>query len=218
MKNKIILIICLILMTACTTKTATKEIDTKELIQDFKEPTIEEIPVEVGLYQNINGQRNLITTMESTYPSLQDIASFEVFYTKEELLRKDSQKNLWNDYLSKYEGIENNKIGYNIHFKTEKEEFNQTILSPKDVESIFNYIQIYLYDDIHQTTSWYDHVSEEEVTDETIYTSIKLTGSVYIDQIIGPITLTAFSYSKEMLNAENQYIGENKYKIIINRK
>ena len=63
MKNKIILIICLLLIVGCTSdkkEKQEKEVERKEIITDIKEPTIKETPIEIGLYQNINGTRTLI--------------------------------------------------------------------------------------------------------------------------------------------------------------
>ena len=61
-------------------------------------------------------------------------------------------------------------------------------------------------------------ITTEEFNDETIFTSIKLTGSIYIDEVVSPITLSVFSYKKDEIEKENKYIGRNEYKIEINRK
>lgn len=219
MKKRIIkIIILLLILTGCKNqKQETKKV-TKEPMNNIIEPTIEEPSIDLGIYQNIEGTRKLVEKLEIPFPKLQDMISLEIYYAKEQELIKGTQKNIWTNYKDKQENIEENRIGFHINFKTKNEEFDKTILKPQDVESIFNYIQIYLYDDIHQINSWYSHVTTEEFNDETIFTSIKLTGSIYIDEVVSPITLSVFSYKKDEIEKENKYIGRNEYKIEINRK
>ena len=212
MKKKIIVLILCLTLLGCT-KTKEKPL-TKTTIhkeeENYIEPYIDTNPITVGLYINQNNKRYLTNEYKSDFPVYQDIVSLEVYYTNETEL-SGSQKNIWNQYYSTYQEIDNYKIGYIINFKTNDIEVNKTILSPKDVESFFDYVQIYLYDDIHQESTWYDHIKEEEVKEETLYTSIKLTGSTRIKEIISPITVTAFTYQSNDIDIDGNYKGKNKY-------
>ena len=229
MKNKFIkettiIILFLSIISGCnsiTQKQKQEKVDEKEY-KNIIEPTIEPEenikPIEIGLYKYENKTHTLISEYESSLPQYQDILSLEVYYTKDNTLIEDNQKNLWYTYLKKYEEIENNKIGFHINFKTIDKEIDKTILSPSDVESFFDYIQIYLYDDIHQTSSWYSHITQEQVTEDTIYTSIKLTGSTKIAEITSPISLTVFSYPNNDKDNLQKHQEKNSYKILIKRK
>lgn len=185
--------------------------------KDYVEPYVDENPITIGFYRNQNGTRNLISSYNSPLTLYQDIVSLEVYFTNEVTLI-GNQLDLWNQYYQNYPDIENYKIGYHISFQASDLEVNQTILNPSDVNSFFDYIQIYLYDDIHQDSEWYDHISQEEVTEETIFTSIKLTASTKIDEINSPIKLSVFIYDSNDLDESGNYRGNNSYEIEINRE
>ena len=93
-----------------------------------------------------------------------------------------------------------------------------TITTP-DKTFIFNpYIFIYLYDDIHQPDgAWYSHV--ESMTDNTLFSSIKLTAIHNLNEITSPVTLTVFTYDTEDdFDEDGNYRGNSKYTININKQ
>lgn len=218
-KKIFVLIIFIGVLTGCTIKEdePIKEVKVEKQSDDYVDPYIDNNPIILGMYQNNNNQRTLLSTYESPLTIYKDIISLETYYTKDKTFT-GNQKELWNQYLSNYESVSAYKIGYKIEFATAKETFSKNILSPKDTESIFNYIQIYLYDDINQESSYYSHITEEEVTEKTIFTSIKLTASTYIDDITSPIIVTAFTYDSDDFDESNNYRGRSSYKVTINRK
>jgi len=66
-----------------------------------------------------------------------------------------------------------------------------TVTSPKDVEHT-EYLEAWLYDDIHQTPGQrYSHLDEDDMKDETLMTSVKLTCGRKIADV-EEISLTAF--------------------------
>lgn len=221
--KKIFIWLIIFLICGCSIQNKKEESKKQEIVQkdkekDFVEPYVDDNPIKLGLYVNQNGSRTLISTYESDLTLYTDIVSLEVYYTMEETLISGSQKNVWQEYYQKYSNIDTYKIGYHIHFKASDLEVDKTILNPSNVESFFDYIQIYLYDDIHQDSNWYDHISQDEVTEETRFTSIKLTASTKIEEITSPITITAFTYDSDDFNDEGTYRGKSSYQVIINRK
>lgn len=216
--KKLIIFLIIITITGCNKNPSEEK---EKIVEDndtekIVEPVVEKaIPTNLGLYTLNNGTRNIVTEYECNFPQYQDLVSFEVYFTKDNTLASNTQKNLWNQYYEAYKDIPNLKIGYHIKFTTDEGEVDKTITNPEDVESFFNYIQIYLYDDIHQDTSWYSHITKEDMKEETIFTSIKLTGSTKVDNISSPITLTAFSYQKDK---KIYYDDSNSYQITIKRK
>ena len=82
------------------------------------------------------------------------------------------------------------------------------------------YIYNYLYDDIHQPDgAWYSHVEENQVTNETIYSSIKLYAAEKTNEISSPITLTVFTYdTADDFDESGMYRGNSKYTITIKKK
>ena len=179
---------------------------------------IDNNPIKIGLYKYYGRYKNreLITEYTETWTYHKDISSFEVFYTNDSSITGNYFQDTFKEYYDKYENIDNYKIGYLISFITNNGEIKKMILSPKDTEDFFDYLEIYLYDDYHrQKGVWYSHTTEEEYNDETLLTSIKLTAGKNIADIISDISLTVFTYDYDDFDEENNYRGNSKYSIIV---
>lgn len=223
MLKKIILCLFIILVvTGCSFQfindTSKKAVMQKQTEKDYADPYEDDNPISLGLYQNTNGNRTLLTSYSSPFTQYLDIISLEVYYTKDTSF-SGNQKKLWNQYYQNYDNITTYKIGYHIYFETTTEPIDKVILNPSDVESFFDYIQVYLYDDIHQESNWYSHLTQEEVTEETRLTSIKLTASTKVTEITSPITVTAFTYhSDKDFDKDGKYRGNSSYQVTILKK
>ena len=230
--KKILIILTVILLTGCTKENKINiendkdnnetQITEKENIEEPKEETyIDTNPIKPGIYMYYGTQtdRKLLTEYTTPWSLNVDLCSLEIYYTNEENIPGTNQKKLWNTYKNNYESIENYRIGYNISFDTQNNgTINKNILSPKDTNEIYNYMQIYLYDDINQQDgAWYSHITEEEYTNNNILTSIKLTGSTQTNEITSDITLTVFTYDEDDFDENNQYRGNSKSIITIKR-
>ena len=230
--KKAIILLLIILLTACSInkektiieeKTNTKEKNTivEENKIEEKEEYIDNNPIKLGIYMYYNSytDRKKIPEYKTNWELNVDLCSLEIFYTNEESIPGTKIKTLWNEYKSKYENIDDYKIGYNISFDTKNEgHIEKNILNPTDTWDIYRYLQVYLYDDIHQeNNAWYSHVTDEEYNDSNILTSIKLTGSTIVEEITSDITLTAFTYDGDDFDDNNNYRGISKDTIIIKR-
>lgn len=225
MKKIIFIMLSLILLVGCNKKEEKKDevIDDKKDIVEPKEEEkyVDNNPIELSFYmyygQNTNRKR--LETYQTPFITGQDLCSLEIYYTKDEILNINSQKNLWNQYYQNYPNIDNYKIGYKISFTNiNNENISKYILSPKDTETVFNYIQLYLYDDIHvQDGVWYSHVLEEEYNSNTILTSIKLTGGDKASEVVSDITLEVFTYDDDDFDSDGNYRGQSHATIIISR-
>ena len=89
-------------------------------------------------------------------------------------------------------------------------------MKPSDSADFFEYLEIYMYDDIHVTPGvWYTHLEDSDMDDETIISSIKLTSGSKIAEV-GDIILTAFIYDgADNFDADGEYIGEVLQSIVI---
>lgn len=196
-----------------------------EAINNEEEPFKDPNPIAVSLYKYYGRgkAREKITEYTNTWKYHTDISSFEVYYTTESTLKISNQQTLFDEYLKMHTDYNNYKIGYNVKFLINNKEINKTILSPKDTEEIFDYLELYLYDDYHRTPGvWYSHTTEEEMNEETLLTSIKLTSGKLVDEITSDITLTVFTYDitdteNKAFTENNEYIGNSKYSITIKR-
>lgn len=222
MKKTIILVLITLLITGCnSTPPQPKEKETKpnKTIEEEKDNYIDNNPIKLGMYLYTNSSTNRKITPEySTNWILNiDLLSLEVYYTTDNEIPGTNQKQLWNNYYNNYQNIDNYRIGYKIEFIAEGKEISKTILSPQDTEEIYDYMQIYLYDDINQTSNWYDHVDKNKYTETTLLTSIKLTGSTKTNKITSNITLTVFTYDYDDFDENNEYRGISQYTTIIKR-
>ena len=79
------------------------------------------------------------------------------------------------------------------------------------------YFYTYIYDDINQPDyTFYSHLEENDINDETIFSSIK----IFLrdpSNITTPIDFTVFTYDDlEDFDENNNYRGNSKYEININ--
>ena len=176
----------------------------------------------IGLY--IHGQdlgtHNLITEYVSNWEKGKDIECFEAFTTNEKTVSGNGFKNTWEPYWYKYSDADSCKIGYCLTFTLNSSEvMTKTIKAPTDTAKYFDYIELYIYDDVHQTQGvWYTHLSPSDIKADTFMTSIKLTAGSKISEV-KDIKLSAFTYSsaKDFDPVTGMYIGKNSYEITVTR-
>lgn len=228
MKRYILLVIVCLLMVGCDNedKNNTKDFKNDKINVDVKiDDTYEYVddnPIGLGMYIYTNSwtDRRLTDEYSTDWTLNVDLCSLEVYFTNDLSIPGTNQKQIWNTYYSNYSDIDNYRIGYEIKFTTNEGEISKTILSPNDVSDIYDYMQIYLYDDINQNNGWYDHVDSDEYDKNTMLTSIKLTGSTKTHEIISDITLTAFTYdisNNDDFDYNNNYRGISKFSTVIKR-
>ena len=176
-------------------------------------------PNVVGIYiPATDGTRNRvrITEFSSVRTAKTDIDCFEILASREEICAGKSFAGIWNDAWAQHENTEGPKIGFIIHFSLPGGQYVHTqILKPSDTLDFYEYLEIYLYDDIHQDGGWYTHLEDKDMTEETIISSIKLTSGSKISQV-GDISLTAFLYQgDDCFDSKGEYIGEILETIVI---
>lgn len=177
---------------------------------------IDDNPIPIGLYDKKQGVRKKIS--EDSYPwkTGNDIVVLSSFASDKDEISGGNIITVWKDLWYPYDQDEIYKIGYHIAFTTsDGNNVDTTILKPEDSLPFFQYLQIYLYDDIHQNGGWYSHV--EHMDENTILSSIKLTPGEKIDQINSNIEVTTFSYNGEEDFKDGKYRGKSKFTSIIKR-
>ena len=187
---------------------------TAEPVPTTEAPYIPEIdPDTVGIYipaGDGTAARKRITEFVAPRTAKTDIDCFEILASREERLEGASFAAIWNDAWDDYPNTENAKIGFRITFTLSSgEKISKQLLKPSDSAEFYDYLEIYLYDDIHQTPGvWYTHLEDADMGSETIISSIKLTSGSRIDEV-GDITLTAFIYDgDDNFDADGNYIGQ----------
>ncbi len=221
--KKITLLIISILLCGCS---LTKEVDVvkepkEENIesQETEEQYIDDNPIKLGIFlanSNYSNKHVIEDAYYTEFNNLEDIASFEVFFTDDKEISGSNQKEIFKRYYNEYNNIDNYKIGYNIKFiLTDGTNFNGNFLEP-DIYKFGAYFYVYLYDDINQPDgSFYSHL--EEMKEDTMMTSIKLYG-VNLDSVEN-IILSAFTYKDENdFDSDGNYRGNSRYTIRIKKK
>jgi len=202
------------------TTSASKENDTQSNLAANDNATNKMNKIGLYIHGQDLGTHNLITEYVSNWEKGKDIECFEAFTTNEKTVSGDGFKNAWEPYWNKYSDAASCKIGYCLTFTLNSSEvFTKTIKAPKDTAQYFDYIELYIYDDVHQTQGvWYTHLSESDIKDNTFMTSIKLTAGSKIAEV-KDIKLSTFTYSsdKDFDPVTGMYIGKNSYEITVSR-
>ena len=185
-------------------------------------PTTVYVPVispdTVGIYipaEDGTAARKRITSFSSKRTAKKDIDCFEILASHDDLRPGYSFKGIWNEAWNAHENGKNTKIGLVLTLSLKNGEvITKQILNPGDSQSFYEYLEVYLYDDIHQT-GWYSHLEDKDMKEETIITSVKLTSGTKIGEV-GDITLTVFLYSgSDCFDAQGDYIGRVSETIVI---
>ena len=220
MMKKIILCLILILsLIGCEKKEAEKEEkkeeQNNEVIPIVTDTYTDDNDTILGLYlyKNSYTNRKLVTTYETNFVPLTDIVSLEVFSSLDSEI---SGANFSDVFKSYYDLNSKYKIGFEVSFEVGDETYRKTILKPDNFFGIYRFIQIYLYDDVHQPpNTFYSHIEDNEYDDNTLLTSIKLTASTDINMVTSDIMVTVFSYDNDDFDDEGYYRGNSKYQVII---
>lgn len=184
-----------------------------------KDKYVDNNPIKVGLYLNINGVTTLVEQYDSKWKLYTDITVLSAFFTQDKILPANSIAGTFDKYKNNYTNIDNYRIGYHVKFTVSSGEIvEKTILNIGDSIMPNEYLQFYLYDDIlHRNDSWYSHVTIEQWNPSTMLTSFKITCSTYYYQITSPIEITVFTYDgADDFDENGKYRGNSSYKALIN--
>ena len=158
------------------------------------------MPNQIGLYINDSGIRKLVeTSHKSDWITGQDIKCYEAIASREAVLTGSGFAEIWNTCWNKFTKIQNVKIGYQIEILLKSSEtIFYDVKTPDDTQKNREYVETYLYDDVHQTPGqWYSHLEPSDLMNDTIATSIKFTAGSKISEI-EKIRLTAYLYTTDL--------------------
>lgn len=179
-------------------------------------------PNVISIYIPKANSKNRIRQTEFTGPwkKKQDIDCFEVLASNEETVTGTGFKAMFDKLWEAFPNREGYKIGYELQYALKDgTEIRYTILSPKDIQKT-EYLECWLYDDIHQKAGVrYTHLSEKDMKEDTLITSIKLTCGSKIADVGDEIHLKAFLYwdPATQINFDGFYVGSVSHEIVIRR-
>ncbi len=177
---------------------------------------------------------NKVSSIQKEWSEYEDLESFGAFATSEESFGFDSETQAHNDIWNSISTDKEYKIGYELSFDVGGEHKIITILKPGDIENnpdlyngdypedgdyseITGYMGVWVYDDMHQDGGYYIHITQAEVTEETLLTSIKLRPTPQTEEIEN-LELKGFSYSSDdEFDSAGHYIGKYAATVKIDR-
>ena len=212
MKNKIFIVILLLLLAGCVKSENIDVITSEKNEEILEEEYIDDNPIVIGIYDNdISLVKEYNLVKESRREKV-----FSFYYTNEENLESNNQKENWYKFYSKYSNIIDYKIGFHFSFYVGDTKIEKTIFNPYTF-AFEPYFYIYIYDDINQPdNTFYSHLEDDDFKENTIFSSIKIFLMEPAD-ITSPIKFTVFTYNGlEDFDENNNYRGNSKYEININ--
>ena len=199
-----IIILILLTFSLCSCKkneisTVTNDNNTiqESSINNEVEQYIDDNPLNISLYlENSLGFERLNNEIELSWFPKNDIIVLCTFYSNDEFIKLDFYQNIWKNYASNIENINNYKIGWEISFDTYDKKIYKKISFPNDTSDFYDYLEVYLYDSLNQEIgAWYSHLLDEQIKDNTLLTTIKLTCGNKCNEITSNIHVKVFSYN-----------------------
>ncbi len=209
---KYIMIFCLIIsLCGCNQKEDfNKTVSNNNEVVIPEKPEYEDTnPIKLSIYAD--DDMKVSDTLSYNWVLKKDITVLNIFLTEEEKVTGSYYKEIWNKYTNEeYENL-NYKLGWEIFFEFNGEKIHKTILKPSDSENFYNYLEIYLYDGVHhEYGQWYSHLLDNEITDNTLITSMKLTCGSEYKNITSDIYVKAFTYlSNDDFDDNGYYRGKS---------
>ena len=210
-KKIIILFLIIILICGCV---STKKVEKKkkkkveaEYVEHYKD--LNNTPI--SFYSSYDSGLVKLTKINKNLVSMEDIGIFQIYPSNEEIVSVNGGfgYSFYNEWM-KYNTNNNLKIGFNIKFSTEDEDFSYNILNPSNCFEKWEYLLNYLYDDYaNRGKSFYSHIEENEYNDSTLFTSIKVQSAGECNKIKDKIELTVFTYDTEDDFLDGEYRGNS---------
>lgn len=213
----VIMIILLLFVSGCTKKekieTTTPEVIEENIYTDDN-------PIILNFYLRENNGYNMIDKeLHTPWVIYQDMPYLRVIPTNIKRIDSYYMQDVFPMYWNKYENHEKYKLGYNLKYNIGDKEYSYNIINPEDrKQQVFNYMQIYTYDDVTVGKGvWHDHLDNNEITEGVLMTTIKLCVSTLYKEITGPLKLTVFSYDDmdDFDPDTKEYRGNSKTTILI---
>ena len=228
MKKSIYIIIILLIifnMMGCrekyNNKIEEKEINNdEEILEDTEDKYVDDNTLKIAFYDGNNGIYKRLDRFESQLKEMEVINTFSIILSNEDEVQGYSIKKIFNKMIEENSNINNYKIGYNLKFNLKDgREINENILRPLNYGNygFGPYIYAWLYDDIH-ANGWHSHIEENEYTDDTIMSSIKLMWGSSANEIASDIELSVFTYDSDDFDSNGNYRGNSKFTTIIEKK
>ena len=208
--------------TAAKTQAAVTESATGKTTEEVSEEESAEVEktenaFPAGLYNMVSSGEveayELVSSFRDDLSGGRDLCVLGGFPSTEATLSGKDMGEIWDFCAAAASLPDGVRPGYLLEFDTPEGICEKLILRPADItDAYWDYIETYIYDDIHQTPgAWYSHLLDDEFTDETIVTSVKITAGEKIGDVSN-LKLTIFMYeASDRDNIDKEYARANGY-------
>ncbi len=245
MKKYFALVLALLLLSSCTFRKIGGEVsetagesssvtppaantsdteDTQKITEAVTtEETVLEPVVPVGIYHitycDVGTREDyaLQTSFKDTGELGRDLCVFAMFPSLEQTLTGTYFKYIWEDAVEKNPASDGLKVGYFFEYNTPEGRYAERILRPADItDTYWDFVEVYIYDDVNQElNTWYSHLLDSEMREETLITSFKITAGARIGEVTD-MKLTAFLYDPaEAGEIDGDYIAHHGYTVTV---
>lgn len=222
MKKLLIILLVPLLLCGCSKKEVVKvEKEKKEEIKEKVDNTPKYVDLNntpIGLYTLNGNTLTKLTTLNKTLKVEEDIGVFQIYPSNEDTVQlSDTFANSFYNEWIKYNPNNTIKLGFNIKFSLiSGENISYNMLYPSETFTKWEYLMNYFYDDYaNRFKGHYSHIENDEYTENTLYTAIKLQSSYQCNEINSPIKLTVFTYDTPDDFVDNEYRGNSQYTFTI---
>lgn len=162
-------------------------------------------------YRADRQDRDLCSSFVSAWTAKKDIVILEplAYDQPTHVGSISSYATFWRELWEAFPCAGQCKLGYCMDITlSDGNTVHKVITKPSDTDSFYNYVEMYLYDDVHQKpNTWYSHLLDTQVTDRTLMTSIKLTAGSQI-HLVKTISVSVFVYAgPEDFNEKGDFTG-----------
>lgn len=170
------------------------------------------LPVGIYLQNGAAEDYDIKETLTGTWYEGMTLACFAILPSNDANVKGSTYTGLW---YAAYEANITDKsarLGFIMAVSTGTTTESYMILRPSDTADVKN-MNIYLYDDLHQSTGWYSHLTETGFNDNSMITSFKITAGADFANVRS-IVLSAFWYTPDQI-VNGNYTGSSIATIII---
>lgn len=173
------------------------------------------------IYHDSTKTRDIISDFYGPFVMGQDIRTFASFTSSDASVYGSRFADMWFPQWQRFEKSSECKIGYKIHiYLKDGNVVEKNIITPSDVtEDYTQYVETWIYDDVHHAAGeWYSHLTEPDMKEDTVITSVKLTCGPKIDEV-DHVVLDTFVYYdlSTQFDSNGDYIGPIKASVTVNR-
>lgn len=223
MRRSILFLLVLFLITGCGYDF--EKINLNDLIFSPEDSNVkkdeykDENSINISIYTEMdNNIKRIDETYSASWIAKKDIVVLSSFLSEEGMLFGNYYQEIWKSCLANYEEKFSAKIGWMISFRLKNgNNIKRVIFNPEDVTDIYNYLEIYLYDSVNQPIgSWYSHLTMNDMTEETLLTTMKITAGSDVDEVENQIVVSVFTYDDMLDFDENGiYRGNSIHEITV---